>query len=182
MGLSLNPADVWRIFSDGEERRKEDAAKWLDELAKEARTMADAWRDVTTTLFAAELETSEEAKKVVRDQLVRKYGCFLPNTPHFYALRDFYTDASFVLGGRVDGQWINVLKMAAGAMIVERRNAATTYGEVMKARGYDRGKRISFVNDENVTANLEDLTRIAEILNREAVALEMLARNFRAKE
>jgi hypothetical protein len=30
MSLSLNPADIWKIFSDGKRRNKEELANWLD--------------------------------------------------------------------------------------------------------------------------------------------------------
>jgi hypothetical protein len=50
MGLSLNPADVWKMFSDRRSRDKEKVAAWLDEVAAQAASLARVWEAYVAAL------------------------------------------------------------------------------------------------------------------------------------
>lgn len=60
MSLSLNPADIWKIFADGKRRNKEELANWLDAVASDARKLADAWMETARSLRKSELSSRQE--------------------------------------------------------------------------------------------------------------------------
>jgi hypothetical protein len=53
LGISLNPADIFKIFSERSSRTRLQIASWLDEVAKEARDLADIWKKTDVALVEA---------------------------------------------------------------------------------------------------------------------------------
>src|SRR5271154_3966592 len=178
MGLSINPADIWKMFSAGKARNKEEIAKWLDTVATDARQLAEAWKDVCVALSA---KGSEAEMQRVVDSLRKKHGYFLPNRSYFARLDEFYRNASGVLGDRVNEKVLQYFVSAAGEMMVARSSANDIYHSIFKqylkdVERYEKnGRRMGFIDDRSSMDDLTDLDRAAEVMDREAAALEVLA-------
>jgi hypothetical protein len=168
MSLSLNPADIWKIFSDGKQRNKEELANWLDAVAADARKLADVWIETTRLLSKSELTVGQEI-----DIDLRLGG---PNAAPFRRLTQFYETASTVIGGRVDDRTRMDFSQAVGTLLLNRNSAMRLCGTITRTLG---GMKL-LVDDANSLDNMAEFNGIIVLLNREAAALEVLAKNFRA--
>ena len=179
IGLSLNPADVWKVFSEKNQRNKAQVADWLDAVAIEARKLADVWKGISVDLLAAENE-GPKARERVAKELWNKYADFEPNTPYFYRLKKFYANASSVLGGRGGSTLIDVLSGSAGTILQEREKTINIYDFFLKRYRPRLISEVEFFNTANSDKDLNDLASIVKAMDREAAALEVIAINFRA--
>jgi hypothetical protein len=169
MSLSLNPADVWKIFSEGKRRNKEEVATWLDAVAADARKLADVWADVVQAISTKQPLSVDE---VIELQL-RIGG---PNAAPFRRLTHFYETASNVIGGRVKDETRTDFSRSVGSLLVNRERAMRFCRTIYSTLG-----NMNFlVDNANSTKGLDDFYNIVNVLNREAAALEVLAKNFRA--
>jgi hypothetical protein len=170
MSLSLNPADVWKIFSDGKRHRKEEIANWLDAVAADARRLAKEWEKTARLLSNSKRELS------VSRQIDIELRLGGPNAAPFWRLTQFYGTASKVLGGRVDEQTRMDFSQAVGTLLVNRdvamRLCRTIYSTL--------SEMTVLVDDANSVDAITEFDNIVILLNREASALEVLAKNFRA--
>jgi hypothetical protein len=168
MSLSLNPADVWRIFSDGKRRNKEDVARWLDEVAADARKLADIWVDVVRQISKNGIGLHDEI------EIQMRIGG--PNAAPFSRLTRFYETASSVMGGRASDEVRRDFSDAVGSLVVNRNTAM----RLCRTINYTLGGMKLLVDDGSSAADLGEFEKIVNLLNREAAALEVLAKNFRA--
>jgi hypothetical protein len=176
IGISLNPADVFKIFSERAGRRHTQIATWVEEVAVEARQLADTWKSTDIAPLEATKRGPEERKRIVKE-LQATYSEFAPNQPHFSRLRAFYQGASSVLGGRTDVSVFSQISNAMGSILLERDKALHSYNEFMRESDLSG---LALINTENSPNDLRNLTRIAGVLDREAAALEVLAKNLKA--
>jgi hypothetical protein len=168
MGLSLNPVDVWKLFSDGRRRDKEQIALWLEQAAAEARQIADIW-----------LETAKSLP--VREQNLR--GGFESysddggggNLRSYSRLEKFYDFMSSVFAARADRAWQDSATNTTAQVLMRRNEVKALYEKL-----YGSGKPILYVDQDSRDEQLDDLQTAIAFLNREAAALEVLARRFRA--
>jgi hypothetical protein len=164
MALSLSITDVWKIFGERKAADKQRVATWLDGVAEDARALADTWAKMYTELQNG---TSDVSLGFGPEIIYR-------NAPPFARLMDFYESASAVIGGKIDEDYESDFFFALARLIREREVTRERYEQTF------RGKRIRGLTTED-TCNFGDLAEAVRKLNREAAALEVLARNFRAK-
>jgi hypothetical protein len=173
MSLSLNPGDVWKMVSDGKRRKKEEIANWLDAVAADARKLVNEWEKVTRLLSQRELMQRELTFRQQIDIDLRLGGS---NAAPFLRLTRFYETASRMLGGRVDEQTRTDFAQGVGSLLVNRgvamRLCRTIYSTL--------GGMTLLVDDANSVDAMSEFDNIVILLNREATALEVLAKNFRA--
>lgn len=169
MGLSLNPIEVWKLFSERRTRNKEKIATWLDEIAAQAASLAKVWEAYVLVLNNGQRDLPKWAKK----ELALSKA---PNAPYYYQLAMFYRDASRVIGGRVKRETLDNLVYTLGSILSERE---TTKKKCQKALESNL-KHTFFFDDTNRVSKLRDLSASVEALQKEAAALRVLAVNFRA--
>jgi hypothetical protein len=180
IGLSLNPADIWKIFSDRKGRTKTEIADWLDDVAAEARGLADLWVDSSVELFAAEDGGPNERERVI-SELRRKYGRFACNGVPYTRLKIFYKSASSVLGKKTDEVLMTTIVDKTGDILYQRGKAKEVYDAYIRSgREKIHPTDLSSLSEETSAVNLEELTGFVEAMQNEAAALEVLAKNFRA--
>lgn len=74
MALSLNVMDVWKLF-DRRKENKEAVSKWLDDVAHDARDLANVWAKVIVELKAETFNPDREVLQIM--QLHRPpNGCY----------------------------------------------------------------------------------------------------------
>jgi hypothetical protein len=175
MPLSLNVLDVWKLFSDGKKADKESIARWLDEVASDARQMALAWTTVCTELSRLSFNPGNLTEER-RQQLWEQYHPFGCNDMPYYRLSQFYRRATHVLGGRTDETVHEVFCNALATILECRLDAKRVYDEL-----FANLKRVTFLESENSAIDVVDLNRSVVLLNKEIAAFEVLAKEFRAK-
>lgn len=171
MALSISVADVWKLFSDRKKSDKEAIAKWLDEVASEGRQISTAWMEVCTELHKSGMKLNRDQ----RIELMDRFTPFRPNEVPYSRLRQFYESATPILGGRVHENVHTAFTRALGSLLSFRSDVKTKYDGVLS-----KFKTARFVDSDNSAEDLDDLDRSVFLLNREAAALEVLAKNFRA--
>lgn len=78
--------------------------------------------------------------------------------------------------GRCNGiVWVNAIAEELGTIIKARASAIEIF-----ERSLSLVREAYFVDGENRIADLADLEKVAQVLNREAAALEVLVSNFKA--
>jgi hypothetical protein len=171
MGLSLNPADIWKMFADGKRKDKEQIADWLDGVAAEARAIADVWATTYQRLATNKLSRDDE------EAVMFRLGFYQNRAPNQRLMR-FYETASTVFGGRTDQKLMDKVVNTIGSVVANRAAAVKIHRDIM--RHFD-GLRF-VVDDTNSPDQMSDFRKSVDVINREAAALEVLARNFRASK
>ena len=154
MSLSLNPIELWKLFADGKHTDKEQIATWLDQTAAEARQIADIW-------LKAQTETSDRP-------------C---NSSSYSRLQRSLETSSLVFDGRINEKWQNWFSNNAAQVLVRRDQVKRLY-----ERLYGSGKSAVVPDGDSRDEQLREFETAVGLLNRDAAALEILARNFRASK
>lgn len=168
MAISISVTDVWKLF-DKRKEKKEAVSKWLDDVASDARALADIWARTCVELKAETFNPDRE--------LLRTMELHRPlNGPYFERLIRFYGSLSTVFQGQTAGVvWVNAVAEELGTILKSRGFALELYEQML---GHVR--EVYFADGENKLTDLSDLENAARLLNREAAALEVLAANFKA--
>jgi hypothetical protein len=185
MGLSLNPVDIWKLFSDSKTKSKDQIAAWLDQAASEARQIADVWIGKYNTVVqepeppkglwsGANAEGAFPGDSSTVPSYVDR--SVYANSSNYERLDSSYESASTVFQGR--DEQLQESFMNSAAQVLSRRNDVKGLYE----RLYGKGKPIAFLDDASREEQLDNFQSAVELLNREAAALEVLARNFRASK
>jgi|HubBroStandDraft_6_1064221.scaffolds.fasta_scaffold498947_1 hypothetical protein len=168
MAISISVTDVWKLL-DRRKENKEALSKWLDEVARDARALADIWSKTCVELKAGTFNVDGELLRTM--ELHRP-----PNGSYFQRLILFYASLSSVFQGRTRGiVWVNAVAEELGGILKTRGFAAESYERMLSGV-----REAYFADSENKLTDLSDLEKAAHLLNREAAALEVLAANFKA--
>jgi len=167
MGLSLNPLEVFKLFADHKKADKEKIATWLEKAADDARRIANIWTQNRDD--ASELEQRPEGALHANVN----YG--ISNFFEFGSFSESRDSFSSVIGGRIDQAVNDDFANKSAAFIIRRNEVRTLY-----ERLYGKRTPLIFFDDNNREEQLNNLDTAIELLNREASALEVIARNFRA--
>jgi hypothetical protein len=174
MGLSFNPVDVWKLFSDGKRKEKEQIAAWLEQTAAEARQIADVWLETAHSLPRRERGFQEDIFGGVAEP-ISITGSSNSNSASYSRLEESYDAMSSVLGARVERDWQDAATDSTAQVLMRRNQVKTLY-----ERLYGPGKQVFYVDQDSRADQLDELQSAIAFLNREAAALEILARRFRA--
>ncbi len=169
MALSLNPVDLWKLFKESKKNDREKIAEWMDEVAADARSMATVWTETYQKLCTGALKPEDE------DDIMRNLG-FHRNINPNTRLREFYRTASTVIGGRVEHDLQERFAHAMGTALASRETAVRIHRAIL----WKCNEMRFFLDDQNKSDDISDFRKVVDILNREAAALEVLAKNFRA--
>jgi hypothetical protein len=173
MALDISITTVLKYFLESKSAKRERIADYLDKVAADAKGLAEIWREILIK-YNQGVDDPSGDKKINRkiDELV---GIFMRQTYHFSSLNQFYYELSDVIGGRTKVEFQDNFMFSLGALL-ERRNFARREAEKMLAHT----KQQIFLNDENTNEDIQNLESVVSAIQKEAAALEVLAKTFRA--
>jgi len=85
MGLSINPLSLLEVFFDRQDRNSDHVADFLDEVAEEAKALAEIWDRVIEDLSSQTGKFKPDSNTL---EILRRYEGF--NAGPFFRLREFY--------------------------------------------------------------------------------------------
>ena len=171
--LSLNLADLWKIFRESHERDSEKITEWLDAIATEARALSDVWSSLYTEVMESGHLDPMKSHEFIK--FLDRHVCV--NGPILFRLNGFYMTASAVAGKKLGPPCISAIIGAIGETI-HARNVTKNYYDTLLA-GI---KSAYFLQTENKIDDLRNFEASVQVLQREAAALEVLAKNMKISD
>ena len=119
-----------------------------------------------------------DARQKLAAEINKKFGGLEVNTPHDGRLQAFYQSASSILGRKGDSSVVVLVANGAADILASRGKAQEIYDRYLKKSGNQIiSDGVEFLSGDNTAEDLKELKRIATAVDREAAALESLARN-----
>ena len=87
----------------------------------------------------------------------------------------FYRDLSNIIGGKVDPNFHNLFNHHLSSVLVKREMTKTAFDKI---EPFINGG--IFLDEENNRAHIRRFSQLIDVLNREASAIEALAKTYRA--
>ncbi len=171
MKFSINPVSIYKIIAKQRGNSKSRVSEYLELIAVEARDLADIWErigdDIIDKGFAslANSEAMNEFRNVIRPKNARPY----------YRLNNFYEQISIVTHGKVDNQLRETFINHLGRLIFQREVTLESYKKMIR-----KCQVTCFIDESNSHFDFEDFSALAQGLNKEAAALEVLAKTIKA--
>lgn len=161
MGLSLNPADAFKLFFERNDRSVARTIAYMESVVEAARRLSEVWHDTYKQLAANSSVT------LIPD------GVMGWNLSPYYRLVEFYRVTSSVLfkypnlnQAFVDG---------VANLLTQRSITKRAYEDVVA-----KSRNSLFVSDQDAAVDLTDIRKGVEALQNEVAALEVLLEQFRA--
>lgn len=172
--LSLNPVAVFEYFRSKTNRNRDQVAEYLDEIAKEARALAEVWDSVIQDL----LEHKGKFDLNDHKEILLKLGTFKePNRPYFSRLAMFYRDISQATAGKLPSEKMELVVVQLGRLLYSREITLKRYQAA-----------IEYLRDSVFDATQSDFTEFSDLstlsgaLHEEAAALEVLAKTIKVQQ
>jgi len=172
MGLSINPLTLLDSFLKGRYRSRDQVADFLDEVAKEARVLAEVWDEAIKQLLSSTGEFKPDSK--IRGVL---WQYDADNAGPFFRLREFYYQFSRTMEGKLDNESRSGIINHLGSLLYTRDITLLAFQKAVK--DVDGS---FFVENDNSIEDFKDLSRLALALHREAAALDVLAKSVRVRQ
>lgn len=169
MGVSINLLSLLETLLKSRYRSRDRIADYLDQVAAEARTIAEIWDTVISELQSGAGKFSPDSN--LRNVLAR-YNA--PNAGPFFRLDEFYHEFSKATDGKLDKEWRENILSHLGGLLYHRDITLEKYQEALK-----NIHNPIFVADDNLLADFKDLSHLSMALHKEAAALDVLAKSFR---
>lgn len=169
MGVSIRP-DSWILrWFDNKKEQKLRIADYLDDIALEASYIAKIWDNVLTSL-SSNGELDLQTKNQLDD-----YRLPLINQAHYARLESFYQRASSVLGSEDKNDLEYILFRIS--YILKERNI--TLEKVQKE--LSEIKKAKYFDNNNEVKNSLSIAESIELMHKEAAALYVFAKSYKAK-
>lgn len=173
MGISIRP-DAWLLkWIDNKKERKLRTAEYLDEIAREATNIAEIWDRVLTALSSnGQLDTDSQTQLL--KLLSRPEGSRMVNVQPVSRLENFYHSASSILGsGNKDDLEYILFKIS---FVLKERNLTVD----LVQKELSAIKNAKYFDDKNKN-NIMTIADSIDLMYKEAAALHVFAKNYRAK-
>src|SRR5690348_15624726 len=122
MGLSINPLTLLDSFLKGRYRTRDQVADFLDDVAREARVLAEVWDEAIKQLLSSTGEFKPDSK--IRGVL---WSYDADNAGPFFRLREFYNQFSRTMEGKLDDEWRTSIISHLGSLLYTRDITLQTY-------------------------------------------------------
>jgi len=174
MGISINPASV--VFKWLDDRRDAQVRKadYLDSIAEVAAELATIWQDVVAKVAFAKTVDVRECKGA-NSMLVHPPNTTLCNTGTISRLEAFYNRVSDILGKENQSDVDPIVFHIAS--IIQKRYLTKALVEA-ELLGIEMA---GFYSSDNTLDAVQTLEGSVLALHREAAALDIFAKSFRAK-
>lgn len=163
MALSVNPFQIIEIFQRKKQMDQSQTADFLDEVAREAIDLANIWSKASSSIQHG---TREERVELLELAL---------QTGPAWRLRHFYNSITSTLGNQLPKQRRDTVIDIIAKVLIKRDATKAIYENFIL-----QSSQSVFLDDRNQRAEFEDLSQSAEALQREAAALHVLAKAYRA--
>lgn len=170
MTLSLNPINAIKIYTENKRYRKEAAAEYLESVAEEASKLAEIWQEIIK-------EISHSGIYDVPDYLINNLLMSripMCNSCQYWRLEEHYKQVSSVLGRNYNDE-LNSIIFHIGS-VIEKRNLTKEF--VIKE--LSAIKQAKLFHKENDPSNFNSLHESVDGLHKEAAALHVRAKAFKA--
>ena len=174
MGISISPASwILNLSKNGKERDLK-IAEYLDQIAEEAYILASIWENIAGTVLKDGVAEAEN--NTVWNRLVERpeWTIYSKNIPRS-RLEIFYDRISSVLGKSNRGE-LDFLICKIGTILQKRKLTKDMIEDELK-----RIKEVRFFDKTNQIRDDFSIQDSIALLNREAAALNVFAKEFRTK-
>lgn len=170
MGLSLNPFDIIKFFTEKSRYEQESITHYMCTVAEEATALALIWQKIVEKIIDA--EHCEVSHKTIDNIL--KAQVPLCNNRQYARLEEHYKSVSSILGEKYNNE-LNSVIYHIGALINKRN---LTKGLVIDE--LTKIKKAKLYSDENSISDFNSLQESVVSLHKEAAALHVRAEKFKA--
>lgn len=174
MGLSLNPANILFKYIDNKKEKDIRIAEFLDDIASEATNLAEVWEDCVDRLKTEAHIDVFDIKSGKSFHAVSHPGRYMNARP-LSRLEEFYRNVSSVLDVKHNEKTDAVICKIA--KIIQQRNIAKNLVE----ENLKNTKDAIFFDKNNASDSLYTLENSVVAMHKEAAALHVYAKSFRAK-
>ena len=170
MKFSINPVAVYKMISEQRNSSKIQVSEYLELIAKDARDLADIWRRI------GEDVAKNGSANIHNSNAFNDFYCtFGPlNGAPYNRLCHFYDQISLVTHRKVDAHLRKSFISHLSSLIVQREVTIETYLNMIK-----NGQHTLFIGKSNSLCDFKDFGNLIQGLNKEASALEVLAKTIR---
>ncbi len=174
ISLSLNPMSILDYFRSKENRNRDQVASYLDEIANDAKALAEVWDSVIKDLIQRKGHFNLDHHS---DLLNRLEAFKEPNAPYFTRLAAFYRSISQATAGKLDPAKLDSVVIHLGHLLYDREITLKTYQSALAEL-----RQSVFLSADNHSADFQDLSKLSAALHREAAAIEVLAKTIRVQQ
>lgn len=173
VSLSLNPMSVFEYFRNKGNRNRDQVADYLDQIANEAKALADVWDAVIKDFQLHQGRFNVEDHQ----QLLSNLEIYaVSNAPHFARLNMFYREVSKAAEGKLKPRDLDSVAMVLGNLLYQREVTLEKYqSQVQQLRAS------IFVAADNKLSDFQELSTLSAALHKEAAALDVLAKTIRVQ-
>lgn len=192
MNFSISPEKIVDLLLNRRRVKEEKIGDFLESIAKEARLLADIWQEVwkqvtekaikikiwKSSHLLYELHPDKVKLLPLSDKIYLLHAYYFGwayNIKPFHRLEAFYLELSNVLGGKVDSEFHNQFHYHLSSLLMKRKLTKKAFEQILVFIN-----ECVFLNEENSKVKFEDVTKMIEALHKEASALEVLAKRYRA--
>jgi|SRR5689334_23429409 len=183
MTFSISPERIIQMLFDNKKEEKEQIATYLDAIASDAKLLSDIWQDIwdksRNRAFSLQID-ADNLDKPLRQRIKQFHESdwtLTPNGKIISRLMNFYRHLSSVIGGKVNSDFHNLFSFHLGFLLENREITKQTFDKVVPLINGDL-----FLDAENSRVKIQEFSQLVEALNREAAALEVLAKTYRASK
>ncbi len=162
--ISINPIDIYKIFSDRFDQNSDRVAGYIDEISEDMEKLAVIWQEMVTSIVSG---------NSVDDEKLMSLGFheYLPrNIAPYSRLRGFYERTSTVLAANHRADRVDDIVHRLARVILDRDSANE---QLLNLLHQETG-----LSDKNQI--LKELTDTVNQINREAAEFRVLAKSVKA--
>jgi hypothetical protein len=165
MALSINPLEIFELIQKKKLAGREQTADYLDAIAAEAANLANIWNQVAARLLRGSWDNYNEMVQYVDSQQI---------APRF-RLEHFYREITSTLENSMSRARRETVISIISKLLFQRDVTRSIYDDFMS-----KVNQSVFLDNRNNTTVFVDLAQSTIALNREAAALFVLAKSYRA--
>lgn len=172
--VSIGVSDLTKILAEAlsfrskrQEYTRAQLMEFLEEVAKEARSLADTWNQLLTEITSSGIGNPSPRLRIPTSNAIPQYRIYTK-------LAVFYESATQVLGGRMDVTWRSGIFDTLAGLIHTRNLTRQQYDRLIKGLTSP-----ILISGENGCA-WQDIESAVMTLNKEAATLEALVISYKA--
>ena len=179
MELSINPSQILKLLSNKKTKEKEAVFDYLDSIAEEARELVEIWESIVRNASANKARWIYVDFPSIRTSIdldpLDDPDFTTSNSAMYSRLALYYWHVTPALRGRIKEHWQNSFMLQLSVLIEPRNLTKEAYEKFIS------GIRDPFFFDKrNSIDDLKEFSQSVLALQREAAALEVLAKTIRA--
>jgi len=171
--ISINPVAIFEYFRARGNRDHDQIAAYFADMATEVRSLAQAWESAIAVLLSdASKDGRDAAMKALFDS-----DYYMPrNGAPYMRLMSFYENVSTAVAGKLPPERMNSIVSQLAVVLRQRDVSRKALEQILtEMRSY------VFLHQDNISVDLHEISELPQVLYREAVALDILAKTIRVQ-